>query len=354
MRVEAPVFAYEPSSIRTMKPAPARFESVLNERIEHRGPESSASSSALESGVEQEIEEPTQDSETSEMTDEQTSEQALDGQTGGRSDQDEANFSTELIDEVAIEELVAEDAPSEQALAASQMVAIPLEALNEAGTLQRAETPLVSGWSQAFSAQPVEAEQATSELVLKISEDALTQQSVTPELSGGSVRLPEGMVAIQPELLAPLDLASPQATDRLQDLVELQIRASKSPAGAKQLSLTLNPEGLGRLRILAQTDGDKMRLMLKVEQGDAARLIERVLPQLEAQIAASVAMPVEFELVQEEILANDTGLQLGDFADQEGHSDEAESGEEGDLVDQWTKQLEEPVLDLGQTLHVVA
>ena len=81
--------------------------------------------------------------------------------------------------------------------------------------------------------------------------------------------MPEGMVAIQPELLAPLDLAKPQAMERLQDLVEFQIRASKSPNGAKQLSLTLNPEGLGRLRILAQTDGDKMRVMLKVEQGDA-------------------------------------------------------------------------------------
>jgi flagellar hook-length control protein FliK len=162
------------------------------------------------------------------------------------------------------------------------------------------------------------------------------------------------MVAIQPELLAPLDLAKPQAMERLQDLVEFQIRASKSPNGAKQLSLTLNPEGLGRLRILAQTDGDKMRVMLKVEQGDAARLIERVLPHLEAQIAASVAMPVEFELVQEEILGNDAGLQLGEFADQEGDSDQADSGEEGDLVDQWTKHLEEPVLDLGQTLHVVA
>ena len=142
--------------------------------------------------------------------------------------------------------------------------------------------------------------------------------------------------------------------ERLQDLIEFQIRASKSPNGAKQLSLTLNPEGLGRLRILARTDGDKMRIMLKVEQGDASRLIERVLPHLEAQIAASVAMPVEFELIQEEILGNDSGLQLGEFADQEGHSDEADSGEDSDLVDQWTKHLEEPVLDLGQTLHVVA
>ena len=212
----------------------------------------------------------------------------------------------------------------------------------------------MEGWSQAFSVQPVDAEQASAEMAVLNGEDQSAQSAVHADLSGGAVRLPEGMVVIQPELLAPLDLAKPQAMERLQDLVEFQIRASKSPNGAKQLSLTLNPEGLGRLRILAQTDGDKMRIMLKVEQGDAARLIERVLPHLEAQIAASVAMPVEFELIQEEILGHDSGLQLGEFADQEGHSDEADSGDDDDLVDQWTKHLEEPVLDLGQTLHVVA
>lgn len=365
MRVEAPVFAFEPTKPKTTQPArSAKFETVLAERVAPQRNEAASAPAALDASSEVEAEEPAQDNELGDMVDDQQSQQAQGDEAGEQSEQEDANFSAELIDEMTLEELEFasgedllvqdNDLLEAQALATPLAVAIPLEALTEAGTLQRTEAPLANTWSQAFSAHPVEADVVNPEAALLSGEEQSSQLVATAELSGGSVRLPEGMVAIQPELLAPLDLAKPQAMERLQDLVEFQIRASKSPNGAKQLSLTLNPEGLGRLRILAQTDGDKMRVMLKVEQGDAARLIERVLPHLEAQIAASVAMPVEFELVQEEILGNDAGLQLGEFADQEGDSDQADSGEEGDLVDQWNKHLEEPVLDLGQTLHVVA
>ena len=86
----------------------------------------------------------------------------------------------------------------------------------------------------------------------------------------------------------------------------------------------------------------------------ARRLIERVIPQLEAQIAASVALPVEFELIQDERLSQDAAEQFGDFEDDQSTHDQDEQNEDSDLVEQWTKSLEEPVLDLGQTLHVVA
>ena len=321
MRVEAPVFAFEPTKPKPAQPArSAKFESVLTERVAPQGNEAASAPTAHEASSEAEAEEPTQDAELGDMVDDQQSQQAQGGDAGEQGEQEEANFSAELVDEMALEELefalgediVIQDADilEAQDLVAPLAVAIPLEALTEAGTLQRPEAPLINGWAQAFSAQPVEAELLNPEAALLNGEEQASQLGAITELSGGGVRLPEGMVAIQPELLAPLDLAKPQAMERLQDLVEFQIRASKSPNGAKQLSLTLNPEGLGRLRILAQTDGDKMRIMLKVEQGDAARLIERALPQLEAQIAASMAMPVEFEVVQEEILGNDSGLQL--------------------------------------------
>ena len=79
-----------------------------------------------------------------------------------------------------------------------------------------------------------------------------------------------------------------------------------------------------------------------------------MIPQLEAQIAASVALPVEFELIQEERLSQDASDHLGDFEDDQSTHDQDEHDEDSDLVEQWTKSLEEPVLDLGQTLHVVA
>ena len=149
-------------------------------------------------------------------------------------------------------------------------------------------------------------------------------------------------------------MAQPNALEQLNDLVTLQIKASKSPEGAKRLTLLLNPAGLGRMQIMAESNQGRMLVQMKVEQGDAARLLEQILPQLEAQIAASTAMPVEFELVQEDQIGADSDLESTAF---EGASDEQEDGTEqtdGDLVEEWNQALEDPVLDGGQTLHVVA
>jgi len=264
---------------------------------------------------------------------------------------------TERIDEPAISEpIMMETADLEAATDfAAAPVAIPLEALSDEGALKPKDSPLVSGWSQAFDAQPVEQQANTVEFKQADSDDSLVNNNVVKnDLSGGAIKLPEGMTPLRLELAAPLDLTKNQAVERLQNAIEFQIRASKSPTGAKQLSLTLNPEGLGRLRILARSDGDTMRITLKVEQGDAARMIERVIPQLEAQIAASVALPVEFELIRDELMGQDAPENFTDFEDEQSTHDQDEHNEDSDLVEQWTKSLEEPVLDLGQTLHVVA
>ena len=181
-------------------------------------------------------------------------------------------------------------------------------------------------------------------------DDAATKLGV----SGGRIAVPDTMRSVRPVAIASIDLSQPQATQNLQAVVAFQIRASQSPSGAKQLSLTLNPEGLGRLRILAQTEGETVRVSLKVEQGDAARLLERMMPQIEAQLAASMAMPVEFDVIQEDRLGADgEDLYEADTEDQPGQDHQEQADDDG-LVEQWTQSLEEPVLDLGQTLHVVA
>ena len=90
-------------------------------------------------------------------------------------------------------------------------------------------------------------------------------------------------------------------------------------------------------------------MSLKVEQGDAARLLERMMPQIEAQLAASMAMPVEFDVIQEDRLGADgEDLYEADTEDQPGQDHQEQADDDG-LVEQWTQRLEEPVLDLGQT-----
>ena len=53
-------------------------------------------------------------------------------------------------------------------------------------------------------------------------------------------------------------------------------------------------------------------------------------------------------------MGQDAPENFTDFEDEQSAHDQDEHNEDSDLVEQWTKSLEEPVLDLGQTLHVVA
>ena len=379
MRVETPVFAFESKPAKSV-PKPQKtqsFNRVLNERVTTAHHDSSAQAGAADSAPEGEIDEPNQDAEVSESIEDHQHQDAQADAGGDQPTEDQPTEAFDLVDELAfdvLDDLLAQG--SEEVLVdelviqeteildevdefAPIPVAIPLKSLSEPAPVKIKESTLMSGWAQAFDAQPfdvqpVEQQLAASELTQADGDDPLAQNLTKTELSGGAIKLPEGMTPVRLELATPVDLTKPQAVERLQDVIEFQIRASKSPSGAKQLSLTLNPEGLGRLRIMAQSEGDKMRITLKVEQGDAARLIERVIPQLEAQIAASVALPVEFELIQDEVLSQDASEQFGDFEDNQSAEDQDESSDDPDLVEQWTKSLEEPVLDLGQTLHVVA
>ena len=381
MRVEAPVFTYDSNQT---KPAikdeqKGGFSRVLNERVNSAHQDSPTQAGAVDSTPEGDIEEPNQDTELNESVEEQENQDAQTNTGGDQASDEQASEAFDLVDELTLESLddalvegveterVDEPAVSEPIMAepadlkaatdfAAAPVAIPLETLSEEGALKAKDSPVVSGWSQAFDAQPVEQQASAAEFKQADSDDSLGTNNniVKNDLSGGAIKLPEGMTPVRLELTTPLDLTKNQAVERLQNAIEFQIRASRSPAGAKQLSLTLNPEGLGRLRILARSEGDTMRITLKVEQGDAARMIERVIPQLEAQIAASVALPVEFELIRDELMGQDAPENFTDLEDEQATHDEDEYNEDSDLVEQWTRSLEEPVLDLGQTLHVVA
>lgn len=374
MRIEAPVFTIDSKQANPTPKSPQKhnFNRVLNERVTAAVHDSPSQASAGDPAPEVELEEPNQDIELSESAGDQENQDTQADVGGDQPREEHTGEAFTLVDELTLEALdealtpdsnevpghdvVIQDVQitEEAVVFAPAPVAIPLDALSEAGTLVTRESPVVSGWTQAFDAQPMEQSLGASEIKPTDSEEPLLINVIKTDLSGGAIKLPEGMTPVRLDLTTPLDLTKTVAVERLQDVIEFQLRASKSPAGAKQLSLTLNPEGLGRLRILAQSEGDKMRITLKVEQGDAARLIERVIPQLEAQIAASVALPVEFELIQEERLSQDASDHLGDFEDDQSTHDQDEHDEDSDLVEQWTKSLEEPVLDLGQTLHVVA
>lgn len=379
MRVEAPVFAYDSNQTKPAIKTEQKggFNRVLNERVNTAHQDSSTQAGTVDSTVEGDIEEPNQDTELKESVEEQENQEAQTNTGGDQSGDEQASEAFDLVDELTLEllddalveavetERIDEPAVSEPIMMepadlkaatdfAAAPVVVPLENLIEDGALKAKDSPLVSGWSQAFDVQPVAQQASAAEFKQVDSDDPLVNHVVKNDLSGGAIKLPEGMTPARLELATPLDLTKNQTVERLQNAIEFQIRASRSPAGAKQLSLTLNPEGLGRLRILARSEGDTTRITLKVEQGDAARMIERVIPQLEAQIAASVALPVEFELIRDELMGQDAPENFTDLEDEQATHDEDEHNEDSDLVEQWTKSLEEPVLDLGQTLHVVA
>ena len=183
---------------------------------------------------------------------------------------------------------------------------------------------------------------------------------VAPEAVGdavsaaGRIALPIGMVAQSAEVLPVVNLNASAAVERLTELVDAHLRSGRSPTGGKQLSLLLHPEGLGRLRILAQTDASGLRVRLEVENAEAARMLERILPQMEARLAAQMALPVQFEVLTDEHQANSDELGFSDPppSDSDPEQEGQEAGEEA-LIDEWTQALEDRPLELGQQLHVV-
>jgi len=379
MRIDAPLFTLDTRRAPPPERATsASFRDVLHEQpVKERDPLAS-SINAEETGVDAE---PTaQELSAREETDEGAADE-MDAQADGGAQGEEAadeevaekeaafaveselagfdGVVAEAISSEPIDAAVRVDSTVESsAVMGTSSPVTPLELVSNTVTVtpSGAAQPVVgsgdpavaSDWVQAFEAQPI-AEQAAAQSD-SATDDAATKLGV----SGGRIAVPEAMRLVRPVAIASIDLSQPQATQNLQEAVTFQIRASQSPSGAKQLSLTLNPEGLGRLRILAQTEGETVRVFLKVEQGDAARLLERMMPQIEAQLAASMAMPVEFDVIQEERLgAEGDDLYEADTEDQPGQDHQEPAGDDG-LVEQWTQSLEEPMLDLGQTLHVVA
>jgi len=301
--------------------------------------------------------------------DESSEEQAAHGETQDEAEDEQgAEFAADseaqaeealnLGFDQSLVELIDDDASQSEArdTALAVEVGVVPGAPQERTALTQKDAPLISDWSQAFAAQALD---NTSDLPEEFRFETLLQKGGEAGvdqagLSGGAIKLPQGFTPLAAEAQIPLQLAQPKALEQLNDLVTLQIKASQSPEGAKRLTLLLSPEGLGRMRVLAESDQGRIRVQLKVEQGDAARLIEALLPQLEAQIAASTAMPVEFELIQEDRLSD------GDEAANPSLDDESEGSEGGtesndaSLVDEWNQALEETVLERGQTLHVVA
>jgi hypothetical protein len=281
------------------------------------------------------------------------------GQDDAKDEQnDEADFAAEMAsDEPLIETFdqsltatVNEEAP----LVALPIAILPAELTNPTPSQ---EAPLISDWSQAFSHQVVdnsEAQSGTLEGDLQKFSGADSAINKSDLLVGGAIKLPQGFVPVAIEAQIPLDLAQAKAFDQLSDLVALQIKASTSPSGAKSLTLLLSPEGLGRMRVVAESYQGRMRVQLQVEKGDAARMIEQLLPQLEAQIAASTSMPVEFELIQEELFSGENETTDRSLEEESAEQDNDSQGADTDLVNEWNLALEEPVLERGQTLHVVA
>jgi hypothetical protein len=277
--------------------------------------------------------------------------------------QDETNDETAVTVEVSADDELPETfdqsltatVNEDVATLALPVAAMPTELINVTPT-QSKETPLISDWSQAFGAQVIDNSDPLPETLLAESKNlSAVDSAANPDLLlGGAIKLPQGFVPVAVEAQIPLDLAAAKALDQLTDLVALQIKASTSPAGAKRLTLLLSPEGLGRMRILAESDQGRMRVQLQVEKGDAARMIEQLLPQLEAQIAASTSMPVEFELIQEELFSDDNEMTDRSLEEQSEERDSDSQSTDADLVEEWNQAFEEPALERGQTLHVVA
>jgi flagellar hook-length control protein FliK len=216
--------------------------------------------------------------------------------------------------------------------------------------------PVLSDWSNAFTAQTGEQLVADETLVTsdEADKDAPKNSGAARGLDGGAIALPNNFQATSVITPITLDLNPAQSSSQLAELVELQIQNTKAPDGAKGLTVSLNPEGFGRLRINATSDGSVMRVKLQLENVDAAKMIEQLMPQLEAQIAASVAMPVEFELVQEDLLGDDEwAQQFAEADDDEGEPAPSDQDASSELVNEWTQALEDPVLGRGQTFHVV-
>ena len=340
------------------------FRKVLNERLDQKKAlnsrqEVDANTTAQEPQA-QETPETLNDAELNSTSDDSQNEDSSNSFEEANEEAMEQALNSEELDEDAVPE--AFEGVAQAVLIdveETELVIVPVftPIANEitsglaAGSAPIDSEPVLNDWSNAFTAKAGEALLTSDE----VDKDVI-QNNVTPRgFDGGAIALPKNFQATILHSPISLDLNPVQSSNQLAELVELQIQNSKAPDGAKSLSVSLNPEGFGRLRIKATSDGAVMRVKLQLENADAAKMIERLMPQLEAQIAASVAMPVEFELVQEDLIGDDElAQQFAEGGDDSGEQAATDQDSSSELVNEWTQALEDPVLGRGQTLHVVA
>jgi len=283
-------------------------------------------------------------------------------QQDGEQAQQEAAEPAIEVDEAALAELgaavVAGSVPTDAEASASVEVADlqPSPVAGAAGTqtelLAEDETAqIIADWQRALT--PTEtAPEAVVEQPIKL---AMEAGPVTPELLArpGAIVLNDSFFPVQ---AAPVDLTQAEAPQRLFEAMQVQLRAAQTAGGTQRLTLMLRPDGLGTMRVEIQQKDAQISLRMMVDSADAAQAMEQLLPQLEARIAAQTALPVEAELIRQE-QGEDLEGQFTAMADEfgEGGGDEgAQHGTDEQVVDEWRSALEHPVLDRGQTLHVVA
>ena len=191
MRVEAPVFAFDSQQAKPL-PKPKKnqnFSRVLNERVTTAHHDSSAQAGATDSAADAEIEEPNQDTELSESVEDQ---QNQDTQTDAGGDQPTGEHTGEAFDvvddltlealdhewveapdDVPVDDLTTQDNQTlEEGMVFNAVpVAIPLEAISKEGVRTTGKSTVVSGWAQAFDAQPMEQQAVVTEGVQADSED---------------------------------------------------------------------------------------------------------------------------------------------------------------------------------------
>jgi hypothetical protein len=368
MRLEINKAAFKKASSEPLKPKPTQgFRKVLNEGFDRNTAQDSRQEGDTQvAPVEPQAPETLEDGELNSASEDSQSEEGSDSFEQANEEASEQALSGEELDE----ELVADtfggvvqavliDIEETELVAGPVVIPIATEITSAfaSGPAPSDSAPILNDWSNAFTAQAGE-QLVTDEVLLTNDEtDSGTakHKSAPLGLDGGIIALPKNFQATNLNSSISLDLNQPQSSNQLAELVELQIQNSKTPDGAKRLSVSLNPEGFGRLRINATNDGSVMRVKLQIENADASKMIEQLMPQLEAQIAASVAMPVEFELVQEDLIGDDELAQQ--FTEDDGaKGEQTPEGQDAssELVSEWTQALEDPVLGRGQTLHVVA
>ena len=122
--------------------------------------------------------------------------------------------------------------------------------------------------------------------------------------------------------------------EKIVELLTVQEGSIRNPAGEAFQAATL-----------------ELEVELKRSAGRTARR-ERALAELAAELGVAPGVATIGSMV-ERLGADGEDLYEADTEDQPGQDHQEQADDDG-LVEQWTQSLEEPVLDLGQTLHVVA